>query len=123
VIRTLIVDDEPDLRLVLRLSIEQRNEGLIVAGEASAGQDALDQIDAADPTIVVLDQMMPGMDGLQTATRMLERRPDQLIVLYSAFVDDELVHAATRVGITACVRKENPKHLADLLHDLGSSRP
>lgn len=119
-IRTLIVDDEPDLRLVLRLSIEQRNEGLIVTGEAGAGQDALDQIETADPTVVVLDQMMPGMDGLQTAERILERRPNQLIVLYSAFVDDELTHAASGLGITACVAKGNPKHLADFLHELGS---
>lgn len=120
-IRTLIVDDEPDLRLVLRLSIEQRNEGLTVAGEATAGHDALDQLDSADPTVVVLDQMMPGMDGLETAARILQRRPHQLIVLYSAFVDDDLILAASEVGITACVRKGNPKELADFLHDLGSA--
>ena len=120
-IRTLVVDDEPDLRLVLRLAIEQRNEGLTVTGEASAGQAALDQLDSADPTVVVLDQMMPGMDGLETAARILERRPGQLIILYSAFLDDNLELAATRIGITACVRKGKPKDLADFAHQLGSS--
>jgi DNA-binding NarL/FixJ family response regulator len=121
VIRTLVVDDEPDLRLVLRLAIEQRNEGLTVTGEASAGQAALDQLDSADPTIVVLDQMMPGMDGLETAARILERRPGQLIILYSAFLDDNLELAAARIGITACFRKGKPKDLADFAHQLGSS--
>ncbi len=119
-IRTMIVDDEADLRLVLRLAIEQRNEGLAVAGEAAGGDDALEQLDAVDPTIVVLDQMMPGMDGLETAARILERRPGQLIVLYSAFLDAELQEQARQCGITACVRKGRAKDLADFVHQLAT---
>jgi CheY-like chemotaxis protein len=118
VIRTLIVDDEADLRLLVRLAIEQRNEGLVVAGEAAAGDEALAQLDGADPTVVVLDQMMPGMDGLETAARILERRPGQLIVLYSAFLDRELEEQAGAVGIAACVRKGRAKDLADFVHRL-----
>lgn len=117
-IGTLIVDDEADLRLLLRLAIEQRNEGLFVAGEAEAGDQALAQMDDLDPAVVVLDQMMPGMDGLETAALMLARRPDQLIVLYSAFLDDELLARARQAGITACMRKGRAKDLADLLHRL-----
>ncbi len=117
-IGTLIVDDEPDLRYLLRLAIERRNEGLFVVGEADAGPAALAQIDVADPRVVVLDQMMPGMDGLETATHMLARRPDQLIVLYSAFMDDELRDQAEQAGITACMRKGKVAELADFLHDL-----
>ncbi len=117
-IGTLIVDDEADLRYLLRLAIERRNEGLFVAGEAEAGPVALAQIDEVDPKVVVLDQMMPGMDGLETATHMLARRPEQLIVLYSAFIDDELVARAQRTGITACMRKGKVSELADFLHDL-----
>ena len=117
-IRTLIVDDEADVRFLLRLAIERRNEGLCVAGEAAGGSDALDQLEVADPTIVVLDQMMPGMDGLETAARILERRPGQLIVLYSAYLDPELESEASRIGITACLRKGRAKELADFLHRL-----
>ena len=69
-IRTLIVDDEPDLRLVLRLAFEHRNEGLYVTGEAGAGEEALERLDEADPQIVVLDHMMPGMDGFETCRRL-----------------------------------------------------
>lgn len=117
-IGTLIVDDEADLRYLLRLAIERRNEGLFVAGEADAGPAALAQLDELDPQVVVLDQMMPGMDGLETATHMLARRPDQLIVLYSAFIDDDLRGQAQRTGITACMRKGKVTELADFLHDL-----
>ena len=120
-IRTLIVDDEPDLRLMLRLAIERRNEGLTVAGEASAGQEALAVVDDVDPKVIVLDQMMPGMDGLETATRILEKRPGQLIVLYSAFLDADLEAQADAVGITACLRKGRAKELADFVHQLATS--
>lgn len=119
-IRTLIVDDEDDLRLLVRLAIEQRNEGLVVSGEAAAGDEALEQLDGADPTVVVLDQMMPGMDGLETAARILERRPGQLIVLYSAFLDPRLERQALAVGIAACVRKGRAKDLADFVHRLAA---
>jgi DNA-binding NarL/FixJ family response regulator len=117
-IKTLIVDDEEDLRLLLRLAIERRNEGLVVAGEAAAGDEALLKLDELDPKVVVLDQMMPGMDGLETARRILERRPEQLIVLYSALMDAELEAQATAIGIAGCMRKGKAKELADFVHAL-----
>jgi CheY-like chemotaxis protein len=119
-IRTLLVDDEPDLRRLVRIAIEQRNEGLVVTGEAAGGQEALDKLDVADPTVVLLDQMMPEIDGLETAARILERRPKQLIVLYSAFLDASIQRDAARIGITACVRKGSPRDLADLLHRIAA---
>jgi two-component system response regulator YesN len=123
VIRTLIVDDEPDLRLLLRLAMEQRNEGLLVVGEAGAGQEALDRLDSDDPTVIVLDQMMPGMDGIETARRILQRRPLQTIVLYSAYLDNELERAAATVGIAACMRKGSAKDLADFIHWIAGDAP
>ncbi len=116
----MIVDDEADLRLVLRLALEWRNEGLAVAGEAAGGDDALQQLDDVDPTVVILDQMMPGMDGLETAARILERRPGQLIVLHSAFLDAALEDQARQAGVTVCLRKGRAKDLAELVHQLGS---
>lgn len=119
-IGTLIVDDEPDLRLLLRMGIELRNQGLFVAGEAATGADALEMLDEADPAVVVLDQMMPGMDGLETAARILARRPDQKIVLFSAFLDDEVQRRALERGVTMCVPKQRLRELPDMLFDLGS---
>jgi DNA-binding NarL/FixJ family response regulator len=116
----MIVDDEDDVRLLLRLAIDMRNEGLTVAGEATGGASALEQLDAVDPAVIVLDQMMPGMDGLETATQILARRPDQLIVLYSAFVDEALEEAAEAIGIRACMLKGKARELANLVHDLAS---
>lgn len=120
-IRTLIVDDEGDVRRVLRLAITRRNEGLTVAGEAASGQQALARLEEVDPALIVLDQMMPGIDGLATAAEILARRPEQVIVLYSAFLDADLEAKAAAVGITACQRKGRARDLADLLHALGTS--
>ena len=121
-IDTLIVDDEPDLRLLLRLAIDMRNEGLRVTGEAASGREAIAQVDALDPTLVVLDQMMPEMDGLETAARILERRPGQLIVLYSAFLDEDLEERALAAGIVACKPKGKARDLANFLHELASDQ-
>ena len=112
---TLIVDDEEDLRLLIRLAIEDRNEGLYVSGEAADGESALQQVVVLDPDVVVLDQMMPGIDGIETAIRMREIRPDQRIVLFTAFLDAELQRKAAAVGIEACMAKSQLKQLPHVL--------
>jgi CheY-like chemotaxis protein len=95
----LIVDDEDDLRLLVRLMIERHNKGLFVSGEASSGRDAIAQVDVTQPSVVVLDQMMPGMDGVETAARILER-------------------TALAQGITTCLLKDRVRDLPRLVLDV-----
>jgi CheY-like chemotaxis protein len=102
----LIVDDEADIRTLLRLIIEAAGHGLFVAGEATNGQEALDRIDELDPQVVVLDEMMPLMKGLDAARRMRERRPGQIIILCTAYLDPSLQKQADEAGIQLCLRKE-----------------
>src|SRR5436190_13703234 len=100
-IRTLIVDDHRDIRALIRLLIEEADGELSVGGEAASAMEALDQIDDVDPTVVLLDYMMPEVDGLEAAERILARRPRQAIVLCSAFIDDRLRERARAAGIVA----------------------
>ena len=86
--RTLIVDDEEDMRLLLRATIEAANQGLSVAGEAGGGEEGLAQWREHRPDIVLLDQRMPDLTGLEVAERILAEAPDQTIVLFSAYLDD-----------------------------------
>jgi DNA-binding NarL/FixJ family response regulator len=116
-IRTLIVDDQPDVRLLMRLVIETANRGLVVSGEAAGGEEALDRLEEDDPTVIVLDQMMPDMNGLQTAARIRALRPEQVIVLCSAYLDADLVAEARAVGVDWCVGKEHVGRLPDLIRD------
>lgn len=114
-IPTLLVDDDEDVRLLMRMSLESADHGLRVAGEASDGMSALEQIDELDPAVIVLDQMMPFMNGLETAARILERRPDQRIVLVSGYLDDWLRDRALEAGIAACLDKRDIQSLPSVL--------
>ena len=66
--RVLVVDDEPDIRTLVRIALE-RAGGLEVEAVAS-GAAAIEAIEAAVPEVVLLDVMMPGLDGLATLERI-----------------------------------------------------
>ncbi|MBV8387678.1 MAG: response regulator, partial [Acidimicrobiia bacterium] len=86
----LIVDDEEDMRALLRSTIEIANQGLHVAGEAADGEDAVKQWRETRPEIVVLDQRMPGATGLEVAEQILAEHPEQAIILLSAYLDPDI---------------------------------
>src|SRR2546423_1430417 len=89
-IRVLVVDDEEDMRALMAATIATANEGLAVAGQASGGEEAIARWREERPEIVVMDQRMPGVTGVQAAERILAEEPDQAIVLFTAYVDAEL---------------------------------
>jgi CheY-like chemotaxis protein len=53
-----------------------------------------------------MDQRMPGLSGLETADRMLRETPDQAVVLFTAYLDDDVRAMAEALGVRACVRKD-----------------
>jgi DNA-binding NarL/FixJ family response regulator len=118
--RILIVDDEEDMRALVRATIEIANEGLKVSGEAADGETAIAQWRADRPEVVVLDQRMPGATGLETAQQILAEYPDQAIVLFTAFLDDAIRRAAGRLGISV-LAKQDIQRLPQALWDLEAS--
>lgn len=116
--RALIVDDEEDMRSLVRAIIETANRGLSVSGEAANGEQALERWRADRPEVVVLDQRMPGMTGLEVAERIRAERPEQLIVLFSAYLDDAVREAAERLGIDMCLSKTEYARLPEILWQL-----
>lgn len=117
-IATLIVDDEPDIRMLMRMTLDVANEGLFVCGEAADGQQALELASDVSPDVVVLDQRMPGMSGLETAVALRASRPDQRIVLCSAFLDQELRQEGERIGIVGFVNKRDIGQLPDVIRSV-----
>jgi DNA-binding NarL/FixJ family response regulator len=113
----LVVDDEEDMRVLVR-AIVGSADGIDVVGEAVDGTDALSRLEEVDPAVVVLDQMMPGMTGLETARLILERRPSQAIVLFSAFLNDELRAEAAAIGVSACLTKDQVGRIADAIRSV-----
>jgi DNA-binding NarL/FixJ family response regulator len=104
--RALIVDDDDDMRFLLRVLIEAANEGLKVAGEARSATEAVEQWRAHAPDVVVLDYRMPDRSGLDVAAEILAEAPDQSIILFSAFLDDDTVARAEALGVRACLSKD-----------------
>jgi YesN/AraC family two-component response regulator len=113
--RALIVDDEEDMRFLIRVTIETANEGLAVASEAANGEEAIERWKADKPEIIVLDNRMPGMTGLEVAKAILAEQPEQSIILFSAYLDHQTEAAAARIGIRACLAKTDYSQLPDAL--------
>jgi YesN/AraC family two-component response regulator len=117
----LVVDDEADMRVLMREIIDLANEGLRVVGEAASGQEAIDRWREVEPHVIVLDERMPDMSGLETAERVLAERPDQHIVMFSAYLDDETIERAAALGIRACLHKRDLARIPETLWSLGAA--
>ena len=102
-IRVFVIEDTPQMRQLLEDMLTL--DDFAVVGSAANGAAALPEMNAADPDVVVLDYNMPGLDGLLTARLIREERPNQAIILYTAYLDGELEERAARAGIARCVEK------------------
>lgn len=118
-----MVDDGEDWRILTRVTL--RAAGLVVTGEAASGPEALALIEQLDPAVVALDEKLPGMSGLETARLILDRRPHQTIVLFSAYLDlDRSVETtALRLGIVACLAKLDYRELGRTIEKALASVP
>lgn len=121
-ITTLVVDDEIDMRLLVRTVLELAQSGFHVVGEAEDGIAALEAYNGLEPPpipeVVILDNRIPKLSGLMTAERMLSICPDQIVVLYSAFLDDDVRRAAKAIGIAECVSKSDLEALPGIIKRL-----
>jgi len=102
-VRVFVVDDTAHVRKMLVQMLEL--SGFEVVGQAASGQEAVDSVDEADPQVVVVDYKMPGIDGIATARLIKANRPEQAIILYTAYLDGELQREAQEAGVSLCVGK------------------
>jgi CheY-like chemotaxis protein len=120
----LVVDDAPDMRFLARSVLE--SSGVHVVAEAADGPEAMTAFRELDPppvpTVILLDNQMPGPTGLEVAQEMLAHAPDQLIVLFSAYLSPEVIDEAERIGVAACVSKVDVTRLASIIRDLVATR-
>jgi DNA-binding NarL/FixJ family response regulator len=115
-IRVLIVDDVPEVRKAVRWSLETDGRFQVV-GEAWDGREAMRQIESERPNAVVLDLLMPTMDGYHALPQIKFSSPDTKILVYSIVEDPEEV--LWHKGADAVVRKDEPiTAVADRLVEL-----
>jgi DNA-binding NarL/FixJ family response regulator len=102
-VRVFVVDDTAHVRIMLVQMLEL--SGFDIVGQAASGTEAVVSIVDADPQVVVVDYKMPGLDGIETAREIRAHRPDQAIILYTAYLDDMLQKEAAAAGVSLCVGK------------------
>jgi two-component system response regulator YesN len=115
VCKAMIVDDEEDMVALIAMQIELANHGMLVAGTATDGEVAVELMLETLPDVIVLDYLMPSVNGLELAEKLLYARPEQNIVLFSAFITEHTEAEALRVGIRKCVLKSRIKELPEIL--------
>jgi CheY-like chemotaxis protein len=119
-VTVLVADDEEDMRVLVRAVLAQAN--VTVIAEAIDGREALEAVSRLDPppvpTALILDNRMPGMSGLDVAAQVLERTPEQPIILFSAFLNPAIEEQAKAIGIRACVSKSDIQRLPQVIADL-----
>jgi len=101
--RILIIDDEEHIRRMMRLTLETAG---YTVGEASGGLAGLElYADGSEWDVVVLDQRMPGLDGLETLRRLKAADPNARVVMATAYGSIELAVDAMKLGAADFVRK------------------
>ena len=103
-IRVLLVDDHDVLRDGIAVVLEEFPD-LELVGKSNSGWDAINKCAALKPDVVLMDILMPDMDGL-TATRIIrERNAGVKVVVLSSFEEEHLVHDARDIGASGYLLK------------------
>jgi DNA-binding NarL/FixJ family response regulator len=103
-IRILLVEDHSMVRAGLRALLE-RAKDINIVGEASNGQEAIDMTVELKPDVLVMDIMMPRLNGIQAAEQIRDMKLPVHILLLSMYSDEGLVHQALQSGVKGYVLK------------------
>jgi len=111
-IAVLIVDDHAVVREGLRAFL-QLQDGIEVAGEAGDGEEALEQALALRPDVILMDLVMPRLDGVGAMRELRERVPDSRVIVLTSFLDEERLLPAIQAGAAGYLLKNaEPAELA-----------
>lgn len=119
-LKVLVVDDTEHVRDMLVQMLEL--DGFDVVGQAASGEEAIDLAQSSDPNVIVMDYVMPALDGLSAAKAIKEDRPTQAIILYTAYLDANVENQAREAGVALVVGKveglnQLERHINELCRD------
>jgi NarL family two-component system response regulator LiaR len=114
-VKVLIVDDHRLVREGLRTYLELI-EGIRIIGEAKNGIEAIDQVQKHEPDIVLMDLVMPDMDGIEATRKIQELHPNTKVIVLTSFTDDENVFPAIQAGASGYLLKDiSPSDLSQAI--------
>jgi len=117
-IRVLIADDHAIVRKGIR-ALLATEPGIEVVGEASNGQEALDMAQHLEPNVILMDLVMPGMDGLEATRQLTAKLPQVSILVLTSFDGDDKVFPAIKAGALGYLLKDTgPEDLVQALQQV-----
>ena len=121
VAKVLVVDDHMGMRALICTLFEiERPDDYVI--EAATAPEALDKFAEQRPDVVILDQMLGARYGLEdVATPILRERPETPIILFTAFLDNDLRRRAGALGVRECVTQDDLRDLPTCVGKLTDS--
>ena len=122
-ISVLIVDDHPVVRRGLRTFLELHADVRVVA-EASNGIDGVSLAEELEPDVVLMDLMLPDLDGIEATRRIRSVSPSTSVIVLTSFADDDKVFPAIKAGATAYLLKDaEPQQLVEAIRLASRGEP
>ncbi len=114
-IRVLVVDDHVIVRRGIRAVLEPEPD-IELVGEAGTGATAIAQAQALQPDVILMDLLMPGMDGVEAIRRIKAQRPEVHILVLTTFAGEEMVLSAIKAGASGYQLKDSsPEALVEAI--------
>ncbi|MCO5246695.1 MAG: response regulator transcription factor [Anaerolineae bacterium] len=122
-IRVLIVDDHAIVRKGIRALLSEAG-GFEVVGEADTGQAALLRAEETRPDVILMDLLMPGMDGIEATRQITGRHPQARILVLTSFAADNKVFPAIKAGALGYLLKDSsPDDLVRAIRQVHRGEP
>lgn len=114
-IRVLIVDDHAVVRQGLKAFLRVQDD-IEFVGEAADGDEAVTQARSVQPDVILMDLVMPGMDGVETMRQLSAAGVDSKVIVLTSFAEDEQVLAAVKAGAAGYLLKDvQPQELGNAI--------
>ena len=122
-VRVLIVDDHAIVRKGIRALLSEAG-GFEVVGEADSGQEAVLRAQESNPDVILMDVLMPGMDGIEATRQITSRQPKTRILVLTSFAADNKVFPAIKAGALGYLLKDSsPDELVRAIRQVHRGEP
>jgi two-component system, NarL family, response regulator DevR len=103
--RIVLVDDHEVVRLGLK-SLLERHPQFDVVGEAGSAREAVEQVAALKPEVVLMDIRLPGTSGIEACEEIVSKFPGTRVIMLTSYADDEMLFSAIRAGASGYLLKQ-----------------
>ncbi len=122
-IRILLVDDHEMVRIGVSAYLQSQKD-MVVAGEAANGQEAVQMALDLRPDIILMDMVMPIMNGAEATKAIIDQWPEAKIMIVTSFLDDDKVYPALQAGAVSYILKTSKaSRIADSIRETMNGTP